>query len=77
MRGKRIPFENVKREMESGGRVLSLPPLSYPPSRFDGLRVLGYYSAFGPASAISLGIFGYFLAKLSENILASFLAETS
>ncbi len=36
-----------------------------------------YYSAFGPASAIFLGILGYFLAKLSWNILASFLACAS
>ena len=30
--------------------------------------------ALGPASAMFLGMLGYFLAKLSENILASFLA---
>ena len=33
--------------------------------------------AFGPASTISFGIFGYFLAKFSWNMPASFFAVAS
>lgn len=35
---------------------------------------LSNYFAFGPASLISLGMLGYFLAKFSANIVASFAA---
>ena len=35
------------------------------------------YFALGPASAMFLGMLGYFLAKFSENMVASLLAAAS
>ena len=49
------------------------------PSRIAGWQLSYFilYFAFGPAAAMCAGIFGYFFAKFSENIVASLFACAS
>lgn len=45
--------------------------------RTPRLSSLVNYFALGPASAMFLGMLGYFLAKFSENMVASLLAAAT
>ena len=76
--GDKVPLSchgaGCKTRSETHRKQTSQSPV---PSKGGGRGFAGTYFAFGPAAAMWAGMFGYFLAKFSANMLASLFACAS